>query len=77
MVASEVRIVRGKTELIEKSIKSASFMVLYLRKYSRIRSKTTTVSYRENPRIVRNAITVAGVTSYPVAAYTPMVITMS
>ncbi len=38
------------------------------RTFSRTLSNTTTVSYREYPRIVRKPITVAGVTSQPTAA---------
>src|SRR5260221_6425559 len=45
--------------------------------FSLILSNTTTVSYSEKPRIVRNATTVPGVTSKPVTAYTPTVRTMS
>ena len=47
MVVTEVRMVRGNTELIEKSIRSARFIDLYLRMYSRMRSNTTTVSFSE------------------------------
>ena len=36
--------------------------------FSRTRSKTTTVSYNEYPKIVKNPITVAGVTSKPTRA---------
>ena len=47
IVVTDVMMVRGSTELIEKSIRSASGMVLYLRRYSRMRSKMTTVSFSE------------------------------
>src|SRR6476660_9870250 len=40
-------------------------------------SNTTTVSYSEYPRMVRNATTVAGTTSNWVIAYTPTVMMMS
>ena len=36
--------------------------------FSRTLSNTTTVSYREYPRIVSRPVTVAGVTSKPVSA---------
>jgi hypothetical protein len=41
------------------------------------RSKTTTVSYSEYPRMVNSAITVAGDTLNPTRAYTPIVIARS
>ena len=40
-------------------------------------SNTTMVSYRENPKMVRNATTVAGVTESPVTEYTPTLINTS
>jgi hypothetical protein len=45
--------------------------------FSSTLSNTTTVSYSENPRIVRKPITVDGVTSKPISEYTPAVTTMS
>src|SRR5690606_29535123 len=41
--------------------------------FSRTLSKTTTVSYREYPRMVSSPMTVAGVTSQPTTEYTPTV----
>ena len=40
-------------------------------------SNTTIVSYNENPKMVRNAITVAGVTERPSTEYTPTLINTS
>ncbi len=45
--------------------------------FSLTRSKTMIVSYREYPRIVSRAATVAVVTSRPVREYTPAVISRS
>ena len=40
-------------------------------------SNTTIVSYNENPRIVKKATTVAGVTSKPISEYTPTLMSTS
>jgi hypothetical protein len=45
--------------------------------FSLTRSKTTTVSYSEYPRMVSSAMTVAGDTLKPTSAYTPTVIARS
>ncbi len=65
------------SEVFAMSVYDRLLVVPTRRSFSRILSNTTTVSYRENPRIVKNAMTVAGVTSKPVMAYTPTVIKMS
>src|SRR3954447_9858555 len=45
--------------------------------FSRMRSNTMIVSYKEKPRMVRSAATVDAVTSRPTSAYTPAVMRMS
>src|SRR5262249_23768071 len=48
-----------------------------LRSFSLILSYKTTLSYTEKPRIVRNAVTVAGLTTNCRIAYTPTLTMMS
>ncbi len=54
---TEVLIVRARVWLIDRSIISG-VMTRFLPRFSRMRSKTTTVSFTEYPTSVRNAATI-------------------
>src|SRR5665213_310708 len=56
-VATDTSVVRVAIWLVERLISSGSFMRLYFRRFSRMRSKTTTVSLIEYPASSNSAAT--------------------
>ena len=73
----EVPSVRFSVSLIDRSISSRSGMVRYLRRFSRTRSYTTTLSLVEYPSTVRIAATITRSNSNRLSARKPTVLVMS
>ena len=76
-VVTDVIVVLDKVSLIDMLNTSDNSNCLYLRKFSRTLSYTTTVSFIEYPAIVSMAATVAKLNSYCNKANKPTVLTIS